>query len=143
MADSIRKQILAKVVAKLATIPSIGTVSKEPVHPLSLQAYPAVICQPMRDIPERGASSVNRRTWTLGLLCWVRPHVSLVDELEDLIRDVVGIMAMERWDNLAQDCREGSIDWVFLDSEAEEAGALIEWDIEYKTAITDSTAAPS
>lgn len=143
MPTTIRQQIADKIVAKLLTIPGIGEVSKEPRHPLSLQAFPAITFAKYMDEPERGASSVHRRTWTLSLLCWVYPHLNLFDTLEALSFEITSRMNKELWSGLANDTRELATMAPFLDAEVEQAGILIDFEIDYRTSATDNTAPPS
>ena len=83
---------------------------------------------PMADRPEAGASSLSRREFVLTLRLWIRPHTNLSEALESLVVDVQKAMLLDpRRGALAEDTREGELTYLYLDSEALEAGADIEY----------------
>jgi hypothetical protein len=111
---------------------------------LDLQAYPAALIIPTSDIPEAGASSVSRRVLHVVLRLWVRPHQALSEALEALIQDIQQLVLVDaRRGGWADLTLEGELHYLYLDSQALEAGADLEYQIHYRTALADPTSAPS
>jgi hypothetical protein len=150
MADSRRELILQNVETVLRSITTangyvntVATVARGQINPLNLQAYPVALILPMADRPDAMASSLNRREYTLTIRLWVRPHTHLSEALESLITDVQKALMLDpRRGALAEDTREGELSYLYLDSEALEAGADLEYLIPYRTAIGDPTSGP-
>jgi hypothetical protein len=110
---------------------------------LNLQVYPAAIILPMGDRPEAMASSVSRRDYSVTIRLWVRPHTNLSEALEALLTDVQkALMVDPRRGGYAENTLEGEITYLYLDSEALEAGADVDYLIHYRTAIGDPTSNP-
>jgi hypothetical protein len=150
MPSSRRELILQHLETTLRTltvangyINTVGTVERGTINPLNLQAYPCALVLPMGDRPEAMASSVNRREYAVTLRLWVRPHTNLSEALESLITDVQKALMLDpRRGGLAEDTREGELTYLYLDSEALEAGADLEYTIHYRTSVGDPTSGP-
>jgi hypothetical protein len=121
----------------------LATVSRGTINPLDLQSYPAVLIIPTSDIPEAGASSVSRRVLHVVLRLWVRPHQALSEALEALIQDIQQLVLVDvRRGGLAELTLEGELHYLYLDSQALEAGADLEYQIHYRTALADPMSGP-
>jgi hypothetical protein len=150
MADSKREGLLQNVETVLRSITvsngyanTVGTVERGQINPLNLQAYPATLILPMRDRPEAMAKSVSRREYHVTLRLWVRPHTQLSEALEALIKDVEKAMMLDpRRGGLAENTIEGELTYLYLDSEELEAGADLDYQLDYRTAIGDPTSNP-
>jgi hypothetical protein len=151
MPTSRRESILANVETVLRTITTangyahdIGTVERGEINPLNLQAYPCALILPMGDRPEAMASSVSRRDLSITIRLWVKPHANLSEALELLITDVqTALMADPRRGGHAENTLEGELSYLYLDSEALEAGADVEYLIHYRTAIGNPASGPA
>lgn len=125
---------------------------------LSAPAYPAVLLLPDSDEPESGPYSVNRRTLKALVVVWVRDADSaespyplegslpstLPTQLETVLTSVTrALMRDPRWGGLAEHTDEGRTEYILVDSQSPEGGATVEYTVQYRTSIEDSTVPPA
>lgn len=111
--------------------------------PLAIQSYPAAAIIPVTDEPESGAYDTNRRVLACIVRVWVRPHARLAVTLEPVLKAVQIVMQQDPlWGGIADTTDEGTTTFIYSELGGEDAGADIEYTVQYRAKISDPTLAP-
>lgn len=141
---SLREEIFRNVQTTLAAITANGTyasmlatIGRGHIPPLETSALPIAAILPVTDEPD-DAPQTLRRTLTLTVRVWV--DVALADTastLEALIADVQYALQVDpRRGGHAENTREITLTYLYLQNTETLAGADIGIQIDYKTALT-------
>lgn len=140
---SLREGIFADLKTTLETITTangyatdIGTVTRGLLAPLETSVLPAASLLPVSDEPDYAPGTLRRQ-----LTCTVRVWIDVAltetaTALEALIADVQQALVMDpHRSGLAEDTREGAVNYIYLQSVETLAGADIVFQVDYKTEL--------
>jgi hypothetical protein len=140
---SIAERILEDILSALAAINGasgyatrLKTLSRGLLSPLETTYLPTASLLPVSDEPEYGAQTL-RRSMAVTVRVWIDTALATAPmALEALIADVKkALRVASRRSGYAQDSREVSTNYIYLQSAESLAGADVNWTIDYRTDI--------
>lgn len=149
--SSIRERIWTRMEQHLASITTdngwpftVYVLERGNTDPLSIQSYPCAMVIPAADEPESGAYDTNRRVLSILVRVWVRPFAKQQVTLEPVLTAVsLAMMQDPLWGGLADNTDEGVTAFTYAETGGEDAGADIEYAVQYRTKASDPTLAPA